>query len=164
MKSKILFSVYLFSLSMNIFSLPEGVRIINEKVTITPGYVGGFYSRTEKKSTSPSTAQARVSVIGTSGKVNDYIKIDANHSVDINNRESEYRRFTYKYELKCDDGSANYERTIELKPRTSFHDNSYSYLSVQKAQPGNYRIEASTKIEGPESHSSKESANLIIYK
>ena len=161
MKFKIITGIALSLISIN--ALAE--KTISEHFKSTPGFNAGIYSLGSKKnSLSPQTASARVSVNGKSGRVRDFIKIDANHSIDINNKHSKTMRYTYRYNMKCADMSANYDRTIELEPGESFHNSSYSYGTVQRMEPGTWRIEAETIIEGSESDSARDSATLEVHK
>lgn len=159
MKYKLLTAITLSTISLNAFAF----RVISEHITITPGFVGGFISVDEKK-TSPNVSSARVFVSGKSGKVMEYIKIDANHSINILNRDNRTNRYSYHYTLKCGDGEAKYDRTIEIEANGRFQNASYSYLAIQKAQPGDYRIEAKTSIDGADSENARDSASLNVYK
>lgn len=161
MQFKLLAGVALSIISVN--AMAE--RTISEHFKSTPGFNAGIYFGDSKKNaTSPQTASARVSVNGKSGRVREFIKVDANHSLDINNKHSRNMRYTYHYNLKCGDMSANYDRTIELEAGESFHNSSYSYGTVQKMEPGTWRIEAETIIEGSESDRASDSATLQVTK
>ena len=152
------------TITMNAFAINECVRTISEHTSITPGFSGGFYSITEKKTTSPNATDARVFVTSKSGKVNQFITVDASHSVYIINNSDKSQRYSYHYDLKCADGAANYDRTIEIPARGNFRNDSYSYVAIQKTQPGTWRIEGQTKINGAENGSANDSSTLTVYK
>lgn len=155
--------IVLSLLSVNSFAMNDGVKIISEKITITPGFTGGFVSLTEKK-TSPTVTSATVFVTGRSGKVNEFIKIDANHSINILNKDNRVNRYSYHYILKCADGEAKYDRTIEIPANGSFQNASYSYLAIQSPRPGTFRINAQTTVDGADSADARDSADLSVYK
>ena len=81
----------------------------------------------------------------------EYIKVQGDHNVSINNDSSNRKRFTYVYTLSCSSSYANYEKTIELSPHESFVDSSHSYGTVQEEYEGTFGIHVGTKISGDES-------------
>ena len=158
MKLKIISAIALSAISISAIAAGgHGYRIINTTITGTPG--SGFIEGYKAKSMS---AQPTVSTSDAQGRISEYIKIQANHGVNLSNFSKVTARYTYTYDLDCRQASAHYSRTVDIFPNGTFYDNSLSYTAVQELSEGNWPINAMTKIDGSEYAVTNAHANLKV--
>ena len=139
----------LSTLALNAYAYTgHGYRIVNEKVTHSPNFNGGFIEGSKKNTA--MFVGARSWAYDANGSRMEYIKIQGDHSVDLFNGTKEVRRYTYAYNLNCESAYENVERTLDINPGGSFSDSSHSYGVVQKESNGSWRINVSTNITGYE--------------
>lgn len=142
----------------------KGFRIINEKVTMTPGFDAHFESVPVKKTSLPAFVNTMSWAYDAEGHVKENIYVKGDHNINISNYTSKVVRYTYTYTLNCESEHASFERTIEINPQGSFDDSSHSYAVVQKDREGGYGIHVGTKIEGGEYAFHQRDATLRVRK
>lgn len=139
-------------------------KVISEKRTTSPGFVGGIIHVESLLTSSAMSVQAQSFAFNTIGHPNEYLTIQGTHRIGIRNSDNISRRFTYTYILKCESVYQNIEKTIELNPDETFHDDARSYGVAQKKDIGRYPIDVHTNIIGLNNANSEAHAALIIQK
>lgn len=155
------FSLSLISIQASAYE-GQGFKIISEKTTHSPGFIASGLKENLKKKTVLRYINARVATYDTRGHINEYIKVQADHTISISNYMSRSQRYTYKYILSCESAFYTFERTVEIYPHGYYSDSSHSYGVVQKEEPGTYRINAATQISGAENSFDDDHAALTV--
>ncbi len=149
MKLKLISALILSAISIHAIAYEgKGFKIISEKVTHSPNFVGGFKEVPSKKGIAPGYAKATSWAYDASGRPGELIKIQGDHNVSLSNYTSSAQRYTYTYNLNCDKVYERFERTVELAPQGSFTDSSHSYGAAQEQSTGTFSINVGTKITG----------------
>jgi hypothetical protein len=86
-----------------------------------------------------------------SGRIKENIRVTGWHNVAIYNNSKVQQKYTYTYQLDCENANSKYSRDVYLSPGSSFSDSANTFTTVQKQYPGAYGIKAATFITGPES-------------
>ncbi len=160
MKFRFISAIALSAISINSLAVEgHGFKIISTSFQGSPGF--GVVEMSSV-GTGARYAQPTVTTYDAQGRVNEFIKIQSTHSVNLSNFTNQTLRYTYNYDLGCQAFSGHYSRTVDVWPNGIFHDNSMSYGSVQQLSEGNWSINAKTKIEGAENNSIEAHAQLKV--
>lgn len=138
----------------------QGFKIISERITKSPGFIGGFQEVAPKKKSLYISALSWA--YDARGRVMDYVRVQGDHNVSISNETNQTQRYTYTYILSCESAYENFERTIDIYPHGNFIDSSSSYGEVQEEETGSFRIRVATQVSGAESAFHEASAILSI--
>lgn len=161
MKIRNLVLLTLSAASLNLYAYEgRGFKIIDEKITSSKNSHGGIVSLPILYSLGSTASGAMVS--DKAGKPNQFVRLDSDHSLSIRNNNLEVKSYTYKYFLTCGDFNQSFERTLSIEPNGYFDDHAQIFGNVQKALVGNYKITATTWINGSEFNKSESNATLRI--
>ncbi len=159
MKYRLLSALLISSLTIPVFAYQgKNYRIINEQVTHSANFNGGFETRTPKT----LYVNAMAWSYNASGHTYEYIKVQGDHNISLSNSTKMTQRYTYQYSLSCEDAYENFERTIELFPGGTFTDNSHSFGTVQKESSGTFGIHVLTSVSGAENRTHTSDAVLRV--
>lgn len=164
MKNKVLIGLATVLVSSSSFAyvLIGGGKVEEPQISGSPGFVvkempvtadqiAKFES--DKKKAKMMYGNSSASISNVRGKVNEYIRVDGYHTVNIKNETSTSQSFRYVYDLYIDGYDNRYIRNITLNPGATFYDHTNTQGILQKSYPGTYHIDAETGTDGPGSYS-----------
>lgn len=147
MKLKFCILLLLSILSVNLFAATgHGYRILSVHREVTPGLTGGVVELDSKGKF--GFANARTLTSDKTGKVMDYITIDAYHDIFITNYTQKKQVYAFTVEVNCDSGRFRETKHVEILPQGTFTSSARSFLNVRESKPVTYRINAMTQITG----------------
>lgn len=162
MKLKVLAVLVLGAVSINAFAY----RMIDEKSTCK-----GFAEchTVDKKIQSSNQKKSYMFYVTAhahpaEGKVNEYIQLSGDHSVNITNGTSKKQTYEYIFDLTCMDANYHYVRHVELDPSEDFVIEAESTGVIQRQEAGGWHIYATTTVDGPRKETITGQAILTVKK
>lgn len=140
----------------------KGYHIVSESIKSSPGFNGHITHDNVKKKLAGIITGVTADTYDRSGNVNQYIKVDSDHSVNIVNNTDYIQRYTYVYKLMCEQEYQEFDRTVDIDPHGNFSDQSHNYGVVQMGKPIQTHIIATTEISGAETDGDADEKILTV--
>lgn len=149
MKFKFISLSILLAISTNVLAY----KVISEEVKCIGKVKCGINVISENVNNVKKNFTKKIEVVSTSidnksGKVMQFVKIDALHMVELSNPSDEKKRYRYDMSVMCLDEGIKISRVIELEPGDYILNKYKPYVAIQKQNPGEYPISSEGILSG----------------